>query len=54
MTSRQLSIWTMTPVFAVFGIICAVEQAWALAAISAAGVAFGVWRWWRLPKRWGG
>jgi hypothetical protein len=54
MSNRQLAVWTMTPAFAIFAIVCAVVHAWGGEAISGAAVVFGIWRWWRLPKRWGG
>jgi hypothetical protein len=49
MASRQLSVWTMTPLFGVATILCLIWGAWGGAAISGAGFAFGAWRCWRLP-----
>jgi ABC-type multidrug transport system permease subunit len=54
MKSRQLWVWTMTPAFGVVTLVGALDQMWTVAVFGGLATAFGIWRWWRLPKRWGG
>jgi hypothetical protein len=49
MGSRQLTVWTMTPLFGVTTVLLLIWHAWGGAALAGLGFAFGAWRCWRLP-----